>query len=409
MCNCQDFCRSLIRVFLVVALAVGGPPVQGAEVTLAQAVLALEASLAANPVAKAAGANATMRYAEGLVASALAVFEQSRHLDKPYFHRSEGIDGRAGLYNPDNLYSTALVTDQGRYRIRGRRGSHVMLTLQTLDTYPNVGLGRNLSVIDLDAMGIKPGESFELLLGGARQADRWVPLPAGTRALLARQTFSDWEQQTPTTLSIERLDREAPRLDSSVPWRTAADYLQASERTWNEGYLPMIQRLPENRLLPPRASDTGTGGLGGQQSVMARYRLRSDQALLIKVRKSDARYQGIQLGDPWFVTPNYVDHQVSLTSAQAVIDADGYLRFVISLTDPGVANWLDPAGFAEGYVFMRWQGLARPLADDEAPTAELVDLADLSARLPATTRRVTQDERNDQLLRRQWVPIRRLP
>ena len=72
MCNCQDFCRSLIRVFLVVALAVGGPPVQGAEVTLAQAVLALEASLAANPVAKAAGANATMRYAEGLVASALA-------------------------------------------------------------------------------------------------------------------------------------------------------------------------------------------------------------------------------------------------------------------------------------------------------------------------------------------------
>jgi hypothetical protein len=58
---------------------------------------------------------------------------------------------------------------------------------------------------------------------------------------------------------------------------------------------------------------------------------------------------------------------------------------------------------------MRWQGLARPLADDEAPTAELVDLADLSARLPATTRRVTQDERNDQLLRRQWVPIRRLP
>jgi hypothetical protein len=74
-----------------------------------------------------------------------------------------------------------------------------------------------------------------------------------------------------------------------------------------------------------------------------------------------------------------------------------------------VANWLDPAGFAEGYVFMRWQGLSRPLATDEAPTAELVDLVDLSARLSVTMRRFTQDERNEQLLRRRWVPIRRLP
>ena len=396
--------RSLLGVSCVLA---GGLPVRAAGDSLAEAVRELESSLTASPVAIAAGVESTTRYGDGLVAVALEVFEQSRHLDKPYFRRGDGIDGRAGLYNPDNIYSSALLNDEGRYRVRGRRGSHVMLTLQVLDAYPMVALGRNLAVIDLDAMGIKSGESFELLLGGTRQAGRWMPLPSGTRALLVRQTFSDWERETPTVLSIERLDRDAPRVAPTLPERSAADYLRAAHRTWNAGYLPMIQRLPENRLPPPRASDTGTGGLGGQQSVMARYRLRADQALLVTVKKSGARYQGIQLGDPWFVTPNYVDHQVSLTSAQAVADADGYFRFVISLRDPGVANWLDPAGFAEGYLFMRWQGLERPLMVEEAPVAEIVDFADLATRLPADTRRVTPEARGEQLLRRQWAPIRR--
>ncbi len=82
--------------------------------------------------------------------------------------------------------------------------------------------------------------------------------------------------------------------------------------------------------------------------MMARYRLAPDEALLVTVERSDARYQGIQLGDPWFVTPNWIDHQASLTRAQAAVDADGRMRLVISLRDPGVANWLDPGGLRGG-------------------------------------------------------------
>jgi hypothetical protein len=140
---------------------------------------------------------------------------------------------------------------------------------------------------------------------------------------------------------------------------------------------------------------------------MARYHLGPEQALLITVKKSDARYQGIQLGDPWFVTPNYIDHQTSMTRAQAATDSDGHIRFVISLADPGVANWLDPAGFAEGYLFMRWQGLARDLSTEEAPTAELVTLSELRRRLPPETRWVTPEARAAQLAGRLMAPIRR--
>ncbi|HNC70102.1 MAG TPA: hypothetical protein PKZ77_06420 [Pseudomonadales bacterium] len=405
----RAFGRAVLAVCCGFAVLAGGLPMRAMGDSLGETVREMESSLRASPVANAAGVGSTTRYAEGLLVAALEVFEQSRHLDKPYFRRGDGIDGRPGLYNPDNIYSSALLSDHGQYRVRGRRGSHAILTLQVLDAYPMVALGRNLAVIDLDAMGIQPGESFELLLGGARRSGRWIPLPSGSRALLVRQTFSDWQRETPTVLAIERLDRDAPPVDSGVPGNTATDYLRAVDRTWNADYLPMLQRLPENRLPPPRQSDVGAGGLGGQQSVSARYRLGPDRALLITVKKSAARYQGIQLGDPWFVTPNYVDHQVSLTSAQAVADADGHFRFVISLRDPGVANWLDPVGFAEGYLFMRWQGLERALMDDEAPVAENVDLADLWIHLPAGTHRVTPEARREQLLHRQWAPIRQMP
>ena len=393
---------------LALALLVGAvPAVTQNAPTLGAATVALEARLAADPAAAVAEAAATERYAVGLLAAAFPVFEQSRHLDSPYFGRTSGIDGRPGLSNPDNIYESALLADDGEYRIHGRRGTHAMLTLQILDAYPIVALGRNLAAIDLDAAGVVPGAEFELRLGGAARDGLWYALPHGARALLVRQSFEDWDRETPSQLHIERLDRTLRVADGAGLGDAVADFVVAVDRLWNANYLPMIRRAPLNTLPSPRASDIGAGGLGGQQSVMMRYRLAPDQALLITVRKSAARYQGIQLGDPWFVTPNWIEHQVSLTRAQAATDADGYMRFVISLRDPGVANWLDPAGFAEGFVFMRWQGLPAPLAADEAPTAQLIALEDLDLHLPPQTPRMDAAARAAQLAQRARAPVRR--
>lgn len=377
-----------------------------AAVPLAEAVATVERTMNAHPLAEKAGPAATGRYVVGLVSSALAVFEQSRHLDKPWIARNDAIDGRPGLVNPDNLYASALLSPNGSYRIHGRRGSHVQLSLQILDAYPNVSLGRNLAVIDLDRLGIRAGEPFELFLGGARRDGHWFALPPGAQAILIRQTFADWPQERPSTLAIERLDAGAPASAEAEHSATVGDYVLRTAKTWNEGYLPQIQQLPVNRLLPPRPSDPAAGGLGGQQSVMGRYRLAPGQALVVTAPRTAAPYQAIQLGDPWFVTANFVDRQVSLTQAQASVDGDGRIRYVISLEDPGVANWLDAAGFAEGYIFMRWQGLGRDLLPEEAPTAEIVPLAELSARLPPETRRVTAAARAAQLAQRLYAPIR---
>jgi hypothetical protein len=185
----------------------------------------------------------------------------------------------------------------------------------------------------------------------------------------------------------------------------AATALRQAAKLWVDDYIPAIERSTKVNDLPaPRGSETAAGGLGGQLSVMARYRIGTNEGLLITVRKADVAYQGIQLGDPWFVTPNTLEHQVSLTAKQARVDDDGLIRFVISLQDPGVPNWLDAAGNPEGYVFMRWQGGKTPLAPGDAPVAKLVSLASLRAELPANTPVIGEAARRSQIAQRKWVP-----
>lgn len=380
------------------AKAAAGTPLETASARVAE-------QLRAMPEAAAAGEAATARYHQGLVAAAVAVHAQSRRLDRPAFAVSLEIEGRPGLVNPDNLYTAALLSDTGRYRIHGRRGSHALLSLQLLDAYPVVGLGRNLAVIDLDALGIRPGQGFEVFLGGAPREGLWFALPPGAKAVLARQTFADWQAEAASRVEIERLDQPAPTVAPEEAAATAGDYLLSASRTWNEVYLAGLKRLPVNSLPAPRPSDAAAGGLGGQVSVMARYRVGPGEALVITVKDSGAPYQALQVGDPWFVTPHFVRHASSLNRAQASRGADGSFRFVLSLEDPGVADWIDLAGFGEGYLFMRWQGLGRALRADEAPQAELVPIAALRSRLPADTRRVSAEERAEQLRRREAAPL----
>ncbi len=53
------------------------------------------------------------------------------------------------------------------------------------------------------------------------------------------------------------------------------------------------------------------------------------------------------------------------------------------------AGWLDPVGHAEGSLIYRWN-----MAEDTPiPTIRLLPRADLAAALPASTRRISHDER----------------
>ena len=110
----------------------------------------------------------------------------------------------------------------------------------------------------------------------------------------------------------------------------------------------------------------------------------------------------MQLNDALWNAVEFIQRQSSLNGHQAHIDADGRFRAVISLEDPGVPNWLDPAGTLQGMIIGRWyEADALPI-----PTLHAVPFKELRRHLPPETPTVTTAERAEQLRTRriggQW-------
>jgi len=363
--------------------------------------------LASAPAQSPEGRRAASAYLAGLIEQAWSLAGEDALRFEPVFYGSGSLGGRPGLFNPDNIYLTTLLDPAGSYRITGRRGSHAQLILQLLDDPSVLALGQSRGVIDVQQLGVAAGEEIELWLGGEQRAGHWFALAPDASSMLVRMTFADWAAESPSTLRIERLDEPAPAAEDPAQGRLAraARFLDGAAALWLDAFLQRMESsVPVNGVTELRAT---RDGLTGQYSVNGRFDLAEDEALVIEVARSSATYQAIQLGDAWFVTPDWTRHQVSLNHAQARADADGRFRFVISRRDPGVPNWLDTAGTARGYLFMRWQGVPAPLGPEYAPSARLAKLAELRGVLPQDTPVVDAEERAEQLAARRHAPSRK--
>jgi hypothetical protein len=136
------------------------------------------------------------------------------------------------------------------------------------------------------------------------------------------------------------------------------------------------------------------GALAKQTYWPANFQLEEGEALIIETEiPARAPYWNIQLNDPLFNALEYVHRLSSTNGAMARLSSDGKFRAVIALEDPGVPNWLDPAGYKEGGIYGRWYD-----CDSEpVPTIARVKLADLRKHLPADTPVVTPEERAEEL------------
>lgn len=291
---------------------------------------------------------------------------------------------------PDALYATIPVAEQATYRIRGRRGGVHFLGLQVA-----AGI-RTLANAHADEWDVAPDGSFDLVLGGPPRPRNWLPLDPGARWVFVRQFFYDWEREEPATLWIDRID-DGPRsarhglLDAGSFARrldAVATNVEASVTLW----LGTVLALRERFLNAFPSEAFGGAAMGAQKHQSAGtcyYRVAADEALLITVPVPRAKYWSIDLCNFWLESLDFANHQSSLNGHQAVLDEDGVFRAVVAHTDPGVANWLDPVGHAEGSLIYRWN-----LADaTPIPELRVLPLAELAASLPPGTRRVSPEER----------------
>lgn len=345
-------------------------------------------------------------YLSGLLLSGLLgqMYSDPNH---PQFIRIMDWHAKWGLDNSDALYLAAAVDGSGTYRISGKRETVRFLGIQA--SYGQFGSSTPMGVVSNltgDDLEIAPDGSFEIIASAEPQEGNWLRMTPEVNSLGARQFFSDWENEVPAELYIERIDipHEVPVTSThSVASRlkSVGEFVEGSAKFWNDFVLG--RRASMFNELSPTGFASDLQGSNAQSYGWSQYALAEGEALLIEVKPPEALYWNFELGDFWARSMDYVNRIISINDHQAVLDPDGMLRIVVSASDPGLANWLDTGGIPEGTMTYRYNG-AR---SHPSPSTRLVQLDELDQYVPINAERATPAQRAAEIERRRRAVSRR--
>ena len=330
-----------------------------------------------------------------------------------YFHATPEHPDWAPLWNPvytlqpnpDDLYLYSPLRGDLHYRVSGNRGTVKIINFTTqrymsgmVDDIAQIGCHNEIDDQDIRC---HPNGDFELLFSAARPAGyigNWAPMHPEATGMMVRLRSYDWENEIDPILSIECLSPVAPKPrltpdDIMARIREMARFPVRKTRSYFRMQNGVKQRVGFNVFEPVRMK----GALAKQVYWPACFQLKDDEALIIETELPRIRpYWNIQLNDPYFNALEYVYRLSSLNGHTARVSSDGKFRAVIALEDPGVPNWLDPAGYNEGGIYGRWYACDT----NPTPTIERVALSELREHLPDDTPVVTPAERAEELRRR---------
>jgi hypothetical protein len=293
---------------------------------------------------------------------------------------------RYNLENPDNIYRLIQIDGSHRYRITGRRygAGPAQFLFELMDSAPGItSIGNQIDCLRGEQLQIEPDGSFSITIGPERKtAGNHLQSTPSTRAVFIRDVLSDWELQTANRLRVEMI--EGPMMPAPTETELeerAALLLPRFAGFWLNFRTFMFKTIWHGAINRVPEPDKRIGSWG--YVTGARYALAKDAALVVKIGGLDARYIGFQLADPWaMVSTDYIHHTGSLNNNQARPNDDGTWTYVISVRDPGIANWLDPDGLEEGTLLIRWQQITAARAPStgairDVRVANVDDIRDL--------------------------------
>lgn len=391
-----------------------------AEPQLKQVQNRIRAKWAASPRGKTMDGAARLDGAIAQWTNSLIFAELSQHRASPTFlwgtddtprtwlgHTIAGV-GTSGD-NPDAVYRSANIDGDARYEISGKfdlaaKPTQLVMEVDTgtLTKMPKIDYSKNSDLVSTVAMlsdrdlVIDPDGSFRITVGGALEGPNHLKTAPGLLTVGIRDIIPDWDRQRPTRLSMRRIaGNDGPPVS----------YAQIQQHLYEdlEGFIEFWAAFPEmwfgglhgNKIAEPKGRNGGWGFVNGLSFDFG----PPGDALLVTIDPGAAAYTGFQIIDPWMIAPSAKKHQVSLSSAQAVRNADGTQTYVISMSDPGVANWLDTAGLHQGLAIMRWQAIPKDMtAQGLVRDFRVIKHADL-AKMPGLAR-VTPEQRKATLSKR---------
>ena len=325
-----------------------------------------------------------------------------------------GLDVPGSRYsydNPDNIYRIAPVSGDLRYELRGRRYTPGPSDV-TFSLINNPSSQGTEAFLDGRELVVGPDGRYMITIDNQPANGRINHLQSnsGVVQLFIRNNLGNWNTETPDALELVRVDDSpapAPRQQAATV-AEAYRSLQEGIVFYGIGALAVKTHANAANTLPQPQQSATLGTLVSQANSFGHFRLAEDEAWVITLKRGSARYFVVPITDRWMITVGPAKRQSSLYQAQSVANADGSYTFVVSATDPGVANWLDTAGLREGTVMVRWQGLpATPVDGGPGVSAEVVKQADLATRYP-WLERITPAQRGAVLSARQQGYLRRI-
>lgn len=314
---------------------------------------------------------------------------------------------KQGGDNTDALYVGAPVNGTDTYRVRGQRGSAAYFAVTVLEDGNTPWGGAVVGTLIDDELQVEPDGSFELVISPKEHAGNWIRSTPGTYRITFRQFFADWENEAPMEALIEREGSKEPPAPLTAEalgdgLRRAADWIDESVTYWAD-MLDKWQQRPGVFISYGELEDNAIDFTPGGAPLIAWWEVARDEVALIRVTPPEASYWAVEFGSYWWETMDYRHRLCSLNAHHAALEEDGSLLIVIAHEDPGLPNWLDPSGHEQGYVTVRWIR-----ADDyPRPTLERIPAADLPARLAPNVRRISAEERVEQLRARRRGVVRR--
>jgi hypothetical protein len=339
----------------------------------------------------------------------LALQGELEHGDpaQPSFHRYEEPWAQWGGPNPDNVYTRAAIDPTATYRVTGDVTGVRTAIVSLVDGDMHLGkygVFEERTLADLD---VASDGTLELWISPDAHDGNWMPAHEDARYLLVRQYQCDWEQDRVATLTIEHVGMlgtpgAAPtEADVAGALGRAGDWVERSVEYWCTYVERARASLPRNAMAPP---GTPKGGAPNIAYGAGWWELGADEALVITTERPDADYWGFTVHHRFRLdSGDFASRSTSINMTQAFVDDDGAIRIVVAAGDPGVPNWIDTEGRAEGMlVYRSVDTRTRPV-----PDAAVVPLSDVRTQLPAGHPVVDASTRRAQLARRRAAVLAR--
>jgi hypothetical protein len=357
----------------------------------------------------------------------------------PHTWYGQDVSGSRILYdNPDTIYRFMAVNKTSTYVITGRfMGDDPAETTFSVLT----GLsGNTASVLNGKNLVRNADGSFTITVSGfpTGPGPNHIQITDDTTLIAVRNTLSDWNNQDPMSLSIERVSGPPNSLFAQLGG-FAIPFIGPTV-TKNPLLTTLVSLVPPLPVMPPLLRGTVTAvimalglqmestyikvatidpttGERRQPNVFTNptqnaqflstqvqsagyFQLDDDQALVLTINPGDAGYFVVPVTNDWTITDNYWDQQTSLNISQAKKNDDGTYTIVVSPQDPKIWNWVSTGGLNQGTISIRFQDLPANPSNLPTVSSQVVSLDELPGVLPVGTIPAGTQDRLDQIAAR---------